>query len=80
MTVAPIVETPEDARPYFRQMRKLFDFMRSMPGGESMNVLSMGMSGDCIVAAEEGATSVRVGSKIFGKRVYDNASGAEQAR
>lgn len=73
MTVAPIVEKPEDARGYFREMRLLFDEMRHAPGGENLKNLSMGMSKDCLVAAEEGATVVRVGSAIFGARTYPNA-------
>lgn len=70
MTVAPIVEKPEDARGYFKEMRALFDEMRFAPGGEKLTHLSMGMSKDCLVAAEEGATIVRVGSAIFGARNY----------
>ncbi len=73
MTVAPIVENAEDARGYFKDMRVLFDEMQSAPGGEKIRHLSMGMSKDCIVAAQEGATVVRVGSTIFGPRVYPNA-------
>ena len=73
MTVAPIVENPEDARGYFREMRILFDEMKSAPGGEKLKHLSMGMSKDCIIAAQEGATVVRVGSTIFGPRAYPNA-------
>ncbi len=73
MTVAPIVENAEDARGYFRDMRILFDEMKSAPGGEKIRHLSMGMSKDCIVAAQEGATVVRVGSTIFGPRVYPTA-------
>ncbi|MBQ1258181.1 MAG: YggS family pyridoxal phosphate-dependent enzyme [Clostridia bacterium] len=70
MTVAPIVEKPEDARGYFREMRMLFDDMRHASGGENLKNLSMGMSKDCLIAAEEGATIVRVGSAIFGARTY----------
>lgn len=73
MTVAPIVEKAEDARGYFREMRLLFDDMRHAPGGENLKNLSMGMSKDCLIAAEEGATIVRVGSAIFGARAYQNA-------
>lgn len=73
MTVAPIVENAQDARGYFRDMRRLFDEMKSAPGGEKIRHLSMGMSKDCIVAAEEGATVVRVGSTLFGPRVYPEA-------
>lgn len=73
MTVAPIVENPEDARGYFKEMRLLFDDMRHAPGGENLKNLSMGMSKDCLIAAEEGATIVRVGSAIFGARTYPPA-------
>lgn len=70
MTVAPIAQDAEEVRPLFRKMRALFERMRDLPGGEKFSVLSMGMSGDCLVAAQEGSTLVRVGSAIFGKRVY----------
>lgn len=70
MTVAPIVENAEDARVYFKDMRRLFDDMKNMPGGEKLVHLSMGMSKDCLIAAQEGATVVRVGSGLFGPRVY----------
>lgn len=64
MTVAPIAPDPELVRPCFRRMRRLFgDF-----GAGEWDTLSMGMSADCDVAAEEGATQVRAGSAIFGKR------------
>lgn len=71
MAVAPAVPDPEQARPYFRKMRGWFDRLQQqkIPGG-SMEILSMGMTGDCLVAAEEGATMVRIGSGLFGKRNY----------
>jgi len=68
MTVAPIVNEPEEARVYFRSMRRLFDEAHAFD--KNIEILSMGMSKDCFVAAEEGATVVRVGSGIFGARVY----------
>ena len=69
MTVAPITRTAEEARPYFRAMKALFDRLKAeSPGGARMEILSMGMSADCVVAAQEGATLVRVGSAIFGSR------------
>ena len=69
MTVPPFTENPEDARPYFRQMRELRDAIaaRELPA-VGMNVLSMGMSHDFEVAIEEGSTCVRVGTAIFGER------------
>lgn len=60
MTMAPLVDTPEEARPYFAALRKLRDDV--MPSGQS---LSMGMSGDFAEAIREGATHVRVGSRLF---------------
>ncbi len=53
-----------DPRPYFQQLKRLFD---QLPA-ENRQVLSMGMSGDFETAIEEGATSVRVGTAIFGAR------------
>ncbi len=70
MTVPPFSEDPEEARPYFCQLRELRDEIarRNFPRVK-MDVLSMGMSHDFEVAIEEGATCVRVGSAIFGERV-----------
>ena len=64
MTVAPIAPDPELVRPCFHRMRRLFEDF----GAGEWDTLSMGMSADCDVAAEEGATQVRAGSAIFGKR------------
>ncbi|HPQ43436.1 MAG TPA: YggS family pyridoxal phosphate-dependent enzyme [Syntrophales bacterium] len=71
MTMPPWFDDPEDARPYFVALRKLRDMIiaEEIPGVE-MRELSMGMSGDYQVAVEEGATIVRVGTAIFGARVY----------
>ena len=69
MAIMPIADDPEDVRPYFRRMREWFDRLRDMdiPGVE-MRTLSMGMSDDCVVAAQEGATMVRLGRALFGAR------------
>ena len=69
MTVPPYTENPEDARPFFRQLREIRDRIaaRHLPA-VSMDVLSMGMSHDFEVAIEEGSTCVRVGTAIFGER------------
>jgi hypothetical protein len=69
MTVPPYNEDPERSRPYFRQMRELFDQLasRNIPAVR-MEVLSMGMSHDFEVAIEEGSTCVRIGTAIFGER------------
>ena len=71
MTIAPFVENAEDNRQYFRKIRQLsVDIERKNIDNVSMNVLSMGMTGDYSVAVEEGATYVRVGTAIFGERNY----------
>jgi pyridoxal phosphate enzyme (YggS family) len=69
MTLPPLPDIPEDARPWFRQLRELRDSLRAggVPGA-MLEELSMGMSGDFEVAVQEGATMVRVGTSIFGSR------------
>ena len=72
MAMAPLVEDPVDARPWFERARELFDDVRrSGAGGERFEILSMGMSNDFEVAIECGANVVRVGSAIFGPRATD---------
>ena len=71
MIVPPIAADPEEARPWFRQLRELRDQL--IAGGipaAALHELSMGMSHDFEVAIEEGATMVRVGSAIFGQRAH----------
>lgn len=71
MTVPPILEHSSEKRAIFAKMKKLFIDMREKNiHNISMNVLSMGMSSDYEEAVMEGATLVRVGSAIFGERVY----------
>ncbi|MGI6037076.1 MAG: YggS family pyridoxal phosphate-dependent enzyme [Limnochordia bacterium] len=68
MAIPPYSPEPEDVRPYFREMYRLWaDLRERYPG---CTQLSMGMSGDYPVAIEEGATKVRVGQAIFGARDY----------
>jgi uncharacterized pyridoxal phosphate-containing UPF0001 family protein len=70
MTLPPIPENPEDARPWFVQLRRLRDdWAASGVPPDMLQELSMGMSGDFEVAVQEGATMVRVGTAIFGERV-----------
>lgn len=71
MTIAPYTEDPENNRNFFRDLRKLsVDIAQENIDNVTMNVLSMGMTGDYEVAIEEGATHVRVGTGIFGERNY----------
>ena len=72
MTIAPYTEDPESNRDYFREIKKLSVHIRDKNiDNVSMDVLSMGMTGDYMVAVEEGATMVRVGTGIFGERNYN---------
>ena len=64
MCIAPFELDPEDARPFFGAVKEIFD------RHPDFKVLSMGMSNDFQVAIEEGATAIRVGTKIFGNRDY----------
>ena len=69
MTLPPIPDTPEDARPWFQKLRDLRDgWLASGTPAPMLRELSMGMSGDFEVAIQEGATMVRVGTAIFGSR------------
>jgi pyridoxal phosphate enzyme (YggS family) len=69
MTLPPVPDTPEDARPWFQRLRTLRDeWLAAGVPASMLRELSMGMSGDFEVAIEEGATIVRVGTAIFGSR------------
>ncbi|SER53208.1 YggS family pyridoxal phosphate-dependent enzyme [Lachnobacterium bovis] len=71
MTIAPYVVNPEENRNFFRKIKQLaVDISNQNIDNVSMNILSMGMTGDYEVAIEEGATIVRVGTGIFGERNY----------
>jgi pyridoxal phosphate enzyme (YggS family) len=68
MTMAPFLPDPEQARPYFRRLRRLRDFLAHQFPRTNWRELSMGMSADFQVAVQEGATIVRVGTAIMGPR------------
>ncbi len=67
MLIPPESENPEDARPYFKQVREIFDRINA-ERDEKLTILSYGMSHDFEIAIEEGATHIRVGTAIFGAR------------
>lgn len=69
MCVPPAVD-PEAVRPYFREMRAWFERLKRDHPELPIDTLSMGMSHDFETAIEEGATTVRVGTAIFGPRNY----------
>ena len=69
MTLPPVPQTPEDARPWFKHVSDLRQqWLESGVPPPMLRELSMGMSGDFEVAIQEGATMVRVGTAIFGSR------------
>ena len=71
MTIAPNAENEEESRIYFNRLKQLSVDIRSKNiDNVYMDVLSMGMTGDYQIAVEEGSTYVRVGTGIFGSRIY----------
>lgn len=71
MTIAPFVENAEENRTIFKRLHQLsVDIMDKNIDNVNVSILSMGMTNDYIVAIEEGATMVRVGTGIFGARDY----------
>jgi hypothetical protein len=66
MTVAPLVDNPEQARPHFKALREIFESLNGLSSiGCRLSILSMGMSEDFEVALEEGANMVRIGRALF---------------
>jgi pyridoxal phosphate enzyme (YggS family) len=69
MTMGPRFGNPEDARPFFKETKKLFDYIKGLDlPNVKMEMLSMGMSNAYKVAIEEGSTMIRPGSIVFGER------------
>lgn len=69
MTIGPFLPDPEGSRPMFQMLRRLRDEIRTLRiPNATMEHLSMGMTGDFEVAIDEGATIIRIGTAIFGKR------------
>jgi len=69
MMMPPLVEDIEENRAYFAGMKKLFDKCNDVRG-YGLDILSMGMSDDHLIAVEEGSTMVRIGTALFGHREY----------
>lgn len=67
MAMMPYTKGPEALRPYFRQMKELFEEIRQLRGLD-LKILSMGMSQDFEIAIEEGATMIRLGTALFATR------------
>lgn len=71
MTIPPICEKKDEIRRYFKKMNRLFlDISSKKLDNVSMDILSMGMSSDYYEAILEGANMVRIGSALFGNRIY----------
>ncbi len=71
MTIGLFADDPEVTRPYFRNLKRIFDYIKSLNiDNVDMEYLSMGMTHDFEIAIEEGANIVRIGSAIFGARDY----------
>jgi pyridoxal phosphate enzyme (YggS family) len=68
MTVPPFLEDLEAVRPYFRRLRHLRDTLAQQHPRLGFDTLSMGMTHDFAVAIDEGATEIRIGTALFGKR------------
>ncbi len=73
MTMPPYFEDAERARPFFGRLRELRDELRAQGAfGDGQGELSMGMTHDYLIAIEEGATMLRIGTAIFGERQVRN--------
>ena len=73
MTMGPRFGNPEDSRPYFVETRKIFERIKKLNlANIEMKYLSMGMTNSYKIAIEEGANIVRIGTKLFGERGYEN--------
>jgi len=70
--IAPNFPDVEQCRPFFAQMRKLFDELKTSRA--NFDFLSMGMTHDYKIAVEEGANVVRLGTAIFGERSLTNGN------
>ncbi|MBN1857958.1 YggS family pyridoxal phosphate-dependent enzyme [Candidatus Bipolaricaulota bacterium] len=78
MTMGPATATPEEIRPWFRVARREFDLLRAAAprtASTPIGILSMGMSDSYSIAIDEGATSVRIGTALFGPRRRAEVSG-----
>ena len=68
MTMGPVVQNPEDIRPFFKETKKIYDSINEKIS--TLKYLSMGMSDSYKIAIEEGSNMIRIGTRIFGPRKY----------
>ncbi len=71
MTIAPYFDNKEKSRPYFKAAYNIFTDLKNQFDNKDFLILSMGMSDDYEIALQEGANMVRIGSALFGERIYD---------
>lgn len=71
MTIAPYFEHKEEVRPYFQMAYSVFLNLKRRFNNKDFSILSMGMSDDFEIAIQEGSNMVRIGSAVFGERIYD---------
>ncbi|GAB1401774.1 YggS family pyridoxal phosphate-dependent enzyme [Elusimicrobiota bacterium] len=71
MTIAPYCERKEEARPYFKTAYNVFLDFKDRFNSKDFSIVSMGMSNDFEIAIQEGSNMVRIGSALFGERIYD---------
>ncbi|MFA5611435.1 MAG: YggS family pyridoxal phosphate-dependent enzyme [Anaerolineaceae bacterium] len=72
MAMPPLFPNPEQSRPYFQKLRQLQDFLKNQVADGRLNQLSAGTSSDFEIAIEEGSTTVRIGERLLGPRVYQD--------
>jgi pyridoxal phosphate enzyme (YggS family) len=70
MGMASLTGNPDQIRQEFRYLRSLFDKVKTMLPEDPVQTLSMGMSGDYRIAIQEGSTMIRIGTALFGERIY----------
>ena len=70
MTMPPLFDDPEHARPFFQKIRQARDYLNQQIPGLALTELSMGTSADYSIAVEEGATIIRIGQALLGPRIY----------
>jgi pyridoxal phosphate enzyme (YggS family) len=72
MAMPPLFPNPEQSRPYFQKLCQLQDFLNNRVADGRLNQLSAGTSSDFEIAIEEGSTTVRIGERLLGPRIYED--------
>jgi pyridoxal phosphate enzyme (YggS family) len=75
MGMASLTGNPDQIRQEFRYLKSLFDRVKTVLPEDPVQTLSMGMSGDYRIAMQEGSTMIRIGTALFGERIYKKEQG-----